>query len=754
MSRDSTTGVYTAPTNSFNPAVTRTSISSAAWNAFLDDLESVISDTLDAPASSTDNSIARFDGVTGKFIQNSGVTIDDSNNMLFPTGTYLDWNSGDVRLTHSSNQLSWTGGTNYQFDAKITSAAHAGSAIAPIFVHDPTVQGTIGTVSGEVGGFKWGGTHVPTPFTNNGNYINDVWHQGINVGTLTGGVGRIDTSKPMLAMSFEGKYWNGSVFGLEWHIQGVSTDGLTTFRPISVFAAHDASQYATSINGDSLTLANRSSVQKFYFDAAGNVFDINNSARIRLGTNNVVALQQINAAADAFIDLIWVNANNDVRIGGPAWMTGVRNSSGTHAGSFLTIQPSDANSGDTIFNGEGPAFTGSHYAFRVSGAPTLDFTGAIYNNSNNTTANALIELRTIGAGGGDPFIHFNVSGVTSFAFGIDNSDSDKLKISSGGALGTSDVLTITSTALNTPLQVTNALGTITTSKPFTITQTWNDAGVTFNGLLVNVTDTASAAASLLADLQVGGSSKFKVSKAGVATAAVAVNVPAGSAATPSVQIGSSSTGWYSSATDSIIDLSISGTQAMRASANGFFYATSAGRFVVSSGGSFTFSSGVAGGDGEDVKLYRDAAGTIAQRDGTNAQTHNHYDTYTSATDYHRLAIKTARATLSGVTGASVTATGLIPDGAVVVGVTSKVTTGLGVTGGTTGYTVGDGTTANRWGAITGTAAGTSSDNRDWTVTTVQAFTAANNVVITATGGNFDGTGVIYVSVQYLIGQCD
>ncbi len=32
---------------------------------------------------STDNAIARFDGITGKLIQNSGVIIDDSNYMGF-----------------------------------------------------------------------------------------------------------------------------------------------------------------------------------------------------------------------------------------------------------------------------------------------------------------------------------------------------------------------------------------------------------------------------------------------------------------------------------------------------------------------------------------------------------------------------------------------------------------------------------------------------------------------------------------------
>jgi hypothetical protein len=44
------------------------------------------------PASATDNAVARFDGTTGKLIQNSGVAIDDSNNV---TGiANLSFNSG------------------------------------------------------------------------------------------------------------------------------------------------------------------------------------------------------------------------------------------------------------------------------------------------------------------------------------------------------------------------------------------------------------------------------------------------------------------------------------------------------------------------------------------------------------------------------------------------------------------------------------------------------------------------------------
>jgi len=49
--------------------------------------------------------------------------------------------------------------------------------------------------------------------------------------------------------------------------------------------------------------------------------------------------------------------------------------------------------------------------------------------------------------------------------------------------------------------------------------TWNNVATTFNGIKLNVTDTASAAASKLIDLQVGGVTKFNVTKAGNTTIA-------------------------------------------------------------------------------------------------------------------------------------------------------------------------------------------------------------------------------------------
>ena len=53
---------------------------------------------------------------------------------------------------------------------------------------------------------------------------------------------------------------------------------------------------------------------------------------------------------------------------------------------------------------------------------------------------------------------------------------------------------------------------MSTSNIFDLADTWNDAAVTFNGIKLNVTDTASDAASNLLDLQVGGASRFSVGK--------------------------------------------------------------------------------------------------------------------------------------------------------------------------------------------------------------------------------------------------
>jgi hypothetical protein len=63
--------------------------------------------------------------------------------------------------------------------------------------------------------------------------------------------------------------------------------------------------------------------------------------------------------------------------------------------------------------------------------------------------------------------------------------------------------------------VTANNGAITASTPaLNLLQEWNNSGVAFTGLKFNAIDTASASGSLLLDVQLGGTSRFKVSRTG------------------------------------------------------------------------------------------------------------------------------------------------------------------------------------------------------------------------------------------------
>lgn len=112
-------------------------------------------------------------------------------------------------------------------------------------------------------------------------------------------------------------------------------------------------------------------------------------------------------------------------------------------------------------------------------------------------------------------------------------------------------------------------------------------------------------------------------------------------------------------------------------------------------------------------------------------------------------VRVAETELTSVSGASVTASSLIPDGAFLLGVTTRITTALGTTNGTTGYNVGDGSDADRFGVASAVTLGTTTDNTSATAAFTGSFTSANDVVLTAVGGNFDGTGDIRVIAHYI-----
>ncbi|MDF1630923.1 MAG: hypothetical protein P1U78_14105, partial [Alcanivoracaceae bacterium] len=159
--------------------------------------------------------------------------------------------------------------------------------------------------------------------------------------------------------------------------------------------------------------------------------------------------------------------------------------------------------------------------------------------------------------------------------------------------------------LGTTLDI--AQGTLTDdAQALNITSTWNDAADTFTLIQADVTDTASAAGSKLLDLQVGGTSKFSVDNAGRLHVA-------------SVLENSLGDGWYFVG---------GGTTQMRMDASTGLQIPRT--YSLAWSDSDNASTGI-----KDLFIRRDAAGTLAQRNGVNAQTFNIYNTYTNATDYER-----------------------------------------------------------------------------------------------------------------------
>lgn len=115
-------------------------------------------------------------------------------------------------------------------------------------------------------------------------------------------------------------------------------------------------------------------------------------------------------------------------------------------------------------------------------------------------------------------------------------------------------------------------------------------------------------------------------------------------------------------------------------------------------------------------------------------------------------MRVKRATSSLDLSVSTTATNLIPDGAFILGVLSRIKTNVVFDSTHTTWEVGDGSDTNLWGASTTLTAGTALGANDFTAAGAVGtfYTAANNVVITPTGGAGGfSSGVIELVVVYI-----
>lgn len=142
-----------------------------------------------------------------------------------------------------------------------------------------------------------------------------------------------------------------------------------------------------------------------------------------------------------------------------------------------------------------------------------------------------------------------------------------------------------------------------------LAQTWNTTG-TPSAISLNVTDTASNANSLLFRLQTGGVTQFSVRKDGrVDFKGNSVIDQNGSAFLASLVINNG-----------------------KADFSGTYLANT---IQIKSTFAYAWNSADANTSSVDLFLYRDAANTLAQRNGVNAQAFRLYNTYTDASNYER-----------------------------------------------------------------------------------------------------------------------
>ena len=157
------------------------------------------------------------------------------------------------------------------------------------------------------------------------------------------------------------------------------------------------------------------------------------------------------------------------------------------------------------------------------------------------------------------------------------------------------------------------------------------------------------------------------------------------------------------------------------------------------------------GASADVQLNRDAANTFALRNGTAAQEQRIYGSHTDATNFQRMSIKTLRESSGALSGATYVSTIAIPAYAVLIGVTTRVTTAIT---GATSYSVGDGSDVDLWGATIGVTLGSQSRTANFTaVAATGAAVASRTVTLTANGSNFTG-GVVEICLHYLTTEAD
>lgn len=649
------------------------------------------------PASSTDNAIARYDGTTGKLIQDSGITIADG-----ATGTLAGSNSGDVTLSASvTDVLAVTGqsisGVDQGSDKLVfwdesenkLTALTAGSGLS--------ISGTTitATATGDVVGPASSTDNALVRFdSTTGKLIQNGQITESDTGDLAAINSLAFDTTPTGAIAAQGE--------VMW-----SADDETLDIKLNGFTMHTGQHVLYHVqNSTGSTISKGAPVM--YAGTTGNsgkllisLWNGTGPSTLFLGLVGEDLANGASGFVVAFGKLRGIQTNGGNY--GQTWVDGDIIYAGATSGSLTKTQPAAPNPriqvcsvvhahasngtlfvlrtlGSNIKDDEGVTITslssgqllvannaGTVFENKsVSGDATLANTGAL------TLATVNSNVGSFGSATAAPAVTVNAKGLVTAV--STNTITPAVGSITGLGTGVATALAVNVGSAGALVANGGALGTPSSGTLTSCTGLPVSTGV--SGLGTNVATSLANNMSASGTLAILGANTFT----GIQT------LPAGSLAAPSLTLGDSGTGLYRSALNEFA-ITNNGTQRFRTTTTGavvtgtlnvnavnLYFGTGSSYGVASDASAYTailangasvLAGSTAGGGGvnilsswgfgfstspnttlSDCISYRDAADAWAHRRGTNAQALRVYNTFTSSTNHERATISWATNILS------------------------------------------------------------------------------------------------------------
>ena len=242
---------------------------------------------------------------------------------------------------------------------------------------------------------------------------NTVWRIGYNAAP---GGGREDATEPAWFFSIEADFKTGGVEYMEFHAEGVHTDG-TSFRNWSWLVNRSTKAITHQINAETVNIFDGTGVNQAYQFTISTItgsFLCLTGSTIKHDVNNEGFIQQKNVAGSSYVNLINLNSGDQV-----------------------AIAPSG---GGVLVN---QALTLEEKRMFISQAKSgADVSTMMFNSSNTANSTAFFQALVAGATASDAFYIANINGGVAWAWGLDNSDSDAFVISEDAVLGSNNRIKI------------------------------------------------------------------------------------------------------------------------------------------------------------------------------------------------------------------------------------------------------------------------------------------------------------------------